>query len=578
MGQLDSVALHFSPMDFLSTGIQEVTRRLRRRHLRRTLRVEERGLEEAEIALGREAWRELAHAGNAASELAERLVPLHRLDAEGADNRTKLAETEREMAAQRDQDDSARRGFADELARLETERGPLRRAQGDLKTTSPAAGQAGAVEASDSPHRRMLQLMQDLDQREAAIRERRREEESAAAARREDLQARLRPLHSAQTQLEQSRRAPLRRLGQYLADHEDAVPPAATRHLAAVREARGQVRTLELRDVALVHESRQADPQSLRLSVFVFTTFAVFAALALLLIFRAPPRRDWLPANTQLVVSANLNRLAAANAPQMGNPWNPAWVAMTQPLLTMPILTNPATDVRRVVRAIGVSSPGQIVEYDLFETEAAAASVVSTLVVPHGFGQRYDTARLGGLPIYERSVTVACAQIGPSTIAVGPIDAVEEMIRVRLGLSHDLKLDEQFYEKFQRLDRGSAFRFVTRRPGALVDAMASPLFAPELLGGTRLLGFAARAGEPIAMVLILRAESEVVANRLASLLRERGGSLLRLAEGTAFAEPPVIEQRAIEVEFQFVLTGPAAQQFLTRIAGVGLSNTAEVGP
>lgn len=565
-------------MDFLSTGIQEVTRRLRRRHLRRTLRVEERGLEQAEIELGREGWRELAHTGNAASDLAERLVPLHRLEVEGADNRTKLAEAERELAAQRDQEETARREFTDELARLETERAPLRLAREDLKTAQPAADPGGPIEAVDSPHRRLLQQMQELDQRETALRERRSEEERAAAVLREDLQARLRPLHSAQTQLEQSRRAPLRRLGQYLADHEDAVPPAATRHLAAVREARRQMRTLELRDVALVHESRQADPQSLRLSLFVFTTFAVFAALALLLIFRTPPRRDWLPANTHLVVSANLNRLAAANAPQMGNPWNPAWVAMTQPLLTVPILTNPATDVRRVTRAIGVSPSGQIVEYDLFETEAPADSVVSTLVVPHGFGQRYDTARIGGLPIYERSAKVACAQIGPSTITVGPTDAVEEMIRVRLGLSHDLKLDEQFYAKFQRLDRGSAFRFVTRRPGALVDAVGSPLFAPELLGATRLLGFAARAGEPISMVIILRAESEVVANRLASLLRERGGALLRLAEGPAFAEPPVVEQRSIEVEFRFVLAGPAAQEFLARIAGVGLATTAKSEP
>ncbi len=565
-------------MDFLSTGIQEVARRLRRRHLRRSLRVEERGVEQAEIELGREGWRELAHAGNAASELAERLVPLHRLDTEGAETRAKLAEAERETAAQREQEATARRAFAEELARLETERAPLRRARDDLKTASPAPSPDAAGEAADSPHRRLLQQMQELEQREGVIRERRRDEERDSATRSEALQDRLRPLRAAQAQLEQSRRTPLRRLGQYLADHEDAVPPAATRHLATVREARRQMRTLELRDVALVHESRQADPQSLRLSLFVFTTFAVFAALALLLIFRAPPRRDWLPANTHLVVSANLGRLSSANAPQLGNLWNPIWVAMSQPLLAVPTLTNPVAEVRRVVRAIGVSQSGQIVEYDLVETEASAASVVSTLVVQHGFGQRYDSARLGGLPIYERSTEVACAQIGPATIAVGGSVAVEEMIRVRLGLAQALKLDEQFYEKFQSLDRGSAFRFVTRHPESLTDAHGSPLFAPELLAATRLLGFAARAAEPQTAVLFLRTDSDAAAVRLVLLLRERGAALVGLADGGSFFEPPVIEQRESEVEFRFVVAGTTARDFLTRLAGVGLSPTAESGP
>ena len=563
-------------MDFLSTGIQEVARRLRRRHLRRSLRAEERSLEQVEIELGREGWRELAHAGNTAAELAELLVPLHRLDAEGAETRAELAEAERDLAAEREQDATARRKIADELAKLETARVPLLQARDDLKAVGPTApGPDGVGETADQPpHRRLLQQVQELDQREVAIRELRRETERVAATRSEALQERLRPLRAAQEQLDQSRRAPLRRLGQYLAEHEDAVPPAATRHLSTVRNRRQQMRALEQREVALAQESRQADPQSLRLSLFVFTTFAVVAALALLLVFRAPPRRDWLPANTQLIVSANLSRLSAANAPQAGHAWNAIWAKSLRPIADVPTLANPAAEVRRVVRAIGISEPGQLVEYNLVETEDSAASVVSTLNTQHGFGQRYDSARLGGLPIYERSTELACAQIGPSTIAVGQPAAVEEMIRVRLGLSRDLRLDEQFYEKFQRLDRGSAFRFVTRQPEALIDATGAPIFATELLSAARLLGFAARSSEPAAMVFLFRAESEAAATRLSLLLRERGAALLRLAGGGAFSEPPAIEQRESEVEFRFVLTAAVAHEFLTRVAGVGLSPTA----
>lgn len=566
-------------MDFLSTGIQEVTRRLRRRHLRRSLRAEERSLQQVEIELGREGWRELAHAGNAAAELAELLVPLHRLDAEGAETRAKLAEAERDLAAEREQEATARRKIADELAKLETARVPLLHARDNLKTARPTAGgTAGVGETADSPHRRLLQQVQELEQREVGIRDRRRAAEREAAARSEALQERLRPLRAAQEQLEQSRRAPLRRLGQYLADHEEAVPPAATRHLTAVRNRRQQMRALEQREVALANESRQADPQSLRLSLFVFTTFAVVAALALLLIFRAPPRRDWLPANTQLIVSANVSRLASANAPQAGNAWNAIWAKSIRPIADVPTLANPAMEVRRVVRAIGIAEPGQLVDYNLVETEDSAASVVSTLTTQHGFGQRYDSARLGGLPIYERSTELACAQIGPSTIAVGQPASVEEMIRVRLGLSRDLRFDEQFYGKFQRLDRGSAFRFVTRQPEALIDANGAPIFATELLSATRLLGFAARSTEPAAMVFLFRAESEAAATRLSLLLRERGAALLRLVEGVGFSETPVIEQRDSEVEFRFVLPAAASQEFLTRAAGVGLSPTAAAAP
>lgn len=554
-------------MDFLSTGIQEVARRLRRRSLRRFSRAEERRLEQAEIELGREGWRELATAGNAAAELAELLVPLHRLDAEGAETREKLAAAEREIAAQREQDATARRGIADELTRLEAERVPLLRARSEPSAADPAG--AGAL--AGNPGQRLLQQLREVDEREAALRERLRAIERAAAANGVASRERLRPLQAVQEQLELSRRAPLRRLGQYLAEHEDAVPPAATRPLAGVRHRRLHLAVLAQRAGALAHESRQADPQSLRLSLFVFTTFAVVAALALLLIFRAPPRRDWLPANTELIVSANVARLAAANAPQAENAWHAIWTAAILPLAGVPALSDPAADVRRVVRAIGFSEPGRLVEYDLVETDDSAGSVVATLTMQHGFGQRFDSVRLGGLPIYERSSELALAQIGPATVAVGKSAAVEEMIRVRLGLSRDLKFDEQFYEKFQRLERGSAFRFVARRPKALLDAAGQPLFPAELLAATRLLGFAARATDPVAGVFLFRAESAVAAARLSGLLRERGAALIGLAAGTSFAEPPVIDVRDTEVEMRFILGGGPARDFLTRVAGVGLA-------
>ena len=564
-------------MDILSTGIQEVTRRFRRRNLRRSLRVEAPGLEHAEIDLGREAWRELGNASDVSGELAGLLSPLRRIDAEGAETRAKLVKAERAIAALREEEIAARRPLDDDFAKLEAERASLRQAReklpGTPSPTAPADADDGTT-TRENPHRRLLEQLQEVDRRDAGLKERRRERERKSEAEIESLRQQLLPLQLAQEQMDQARRDPLRRLGQYLAQHEDAVPPAAMRHLALVRQRRTQMTSLEQREVALAHESRQADPQSLRLSLFVFTTFAVLAALALLLIFRAPPRRDWLPANTELLISANVARLSSANAAQAGHALNPIWAETIRPLAQIPTLANPAADVRRVVRAVGLSVAGRIVEYDLVETLASAADVLSTLNSKYGFGQRFDSLNLGGLPIYEQSTEVACAQIGPETIAVGNSASVEQMIRVRLGLSGDLKIDEQFFAKFQRLDRGSAFRVVTRRPDALVDVAGGPLFASEFLGATRLLGFAIYTAEPVPVVCLLRAESEAAAALLAAMLRERGAALLRL-EGGMFAEPPVIELRESEVEFRFVLGPAAAREFLNRVAGVSLVPSAQ---
>src|SRR5262249_30838155 len=156
------------------------------------------------------------------------------------------------------------------------------------------------------------------------------------------------------------------------------------------------------------------------------------AALALLLIFRAPPRRDWLPANTQLLVSVNISQLASNGAPQANSAWNPIWNASIQPLRDIPTLANPPLDVRRVVRAVGTGVAPQLVEYNLVETSPSAASILAPLTEKHGFGLRYDSVNLGGLSLFERSADIAVAQIGPGTIAVGTTASVEQMIRVRL--------------------------------------------------------------------------------------------------------------------------------------------------
>ncbi len=528
--------------------------------------MEGKRLQNAEIELGREGWRELATATALPAELTQLLAPLREIDLAGADTRTKLAEIESEIATLREREGTARFKLDEEISQIDRDRVPLRRKRDELS----AAGPAAPITGEEAPQAGLLQKMQELDQREVELRDRRRQLEQDTALQLESLRDKLRPLQLAQDEMDQRRREPLAQLGRFLASNDQNVPPAATRQLALLRQRRTQLVSLERREVALAQESRQTDPQSVRLSIFVLTTFVVLAALALLLIFRAPPRRDWLPANTQLLVSANLSRLVSIGAPQTTSPWNAIWVATTRPVLEVPTLANPAADVRRVVRALGVAPPANLVEYNLVETNSWAAALLSPLIEKHGFGVRFDSVNLGGLPIYERSTELACAQIGPETLAVGTTPSVEQMIRVRLGLSRDLKLDEKFFEKFQRLDRGTAFRIVTQKPEAMVDASSAPLFSSELQRATKLFGLAVRAVEPVSVIFLLRAESPAAATQVSAMLRERGAALLRL-EGPGFVEAPVVELRDAEVEFRCVLSEPAAREFLARLAGVTLA-------
>src|SRR5882757_5646680 len=95
-------------MDFLSTGIQEFARRLRRRSLRRTLQAEGKRLQNAEIDLGREGWRQLATASDLPADLAILLAPLRRIDLDGADTQAKLVEIEAEIRILREREAAQR--------------------------------------------------------------------------------------------------------------------------------------------------------------------------------------------------------------------------------------------------------------------------------------------------------------------------------------------------------------------------------------------------------------------------------------------------------------------------------------
>ena len=138
---------------------------------------------------------------------------------------------------------------------------------------------------------------------------------------------------------------------------------------------------------------------------------------------------------------------------------------------------------------------------------------------------------------------VALAQIGPETLALGPRESVEALIRVRLGLREDLKSDAQFLSEFQRLDNGSAFRLVTYRPRELT-ALADTVLSPALLEHCDALGLTLDMREPVSAVFVLNTPSAHETSEVARQLQASPDEALQLrsAGPNLFIEPPTVQR------------------------------------
>ena len=134
---------------------------------------------------------------------------------------------------------------------------------------------------------------------------------------------------------------------------EIAASPEGGDELFAVsrRHRLGYERLLML-DAAWLHESQNANKQDLRIFNFVGITAAVLIALTLLLVFHAPARRDWLPKDTQTILTVDVSRFTDADftrALQSQEPdaWQAVWSGLVRKVAEVPQI-----DVRRQVSRI----------------------------------------------------------------------------------------------------------------------------------------------------------------------------------------------------------------------------------
>ena len=408
----------------------------------------------------------------------------------------------------------------------------------------------------------------------AALAARERAIDMAIAGLNKEIAATRRQAARAESEKHESYLAMGRRLVEVVASSEggDELFAVSRRHLQTYEK-------LAALDTTWLQESQNANKQDLRIFNFVGITTAVLIALALLLVFHAPARRDWLPKDTQTILTVDVSRFTDADftrALQTQEPdaWQSVWTGVLRKAAEVPQI-DVRRRVERITRAFAPSGARGVPPLDYLLVKMRDPSDVDTLrnqiLGPEG---GFRAGFVNVLPIYSKKEgDLSLAQIDPDTIAIGTWEAVKELIQVRLGLpgSDDLKSDAQFFSEFQRLEDASAFRLVTYRPRELMN-LTTPLLNAELLGNCQTLGLTLDMHEPVSAVVLLNAANNREAGQLARTLEARPDQVLGLAGAgpNLFIEPPSVKANEKQVEWRFRMTAPAAREFLQRVSRLGM--------
>ena len=614
-------------MSFIRTGLREIALKVRRQRTRIALRHERRLLQKSEINLGREGTMQAANF----PELRNEIVALKKLEQEQKEVALRIAQIEegiKKIDADRQQ--NARDQNA-AIAKLEVEKKPLLQQRHQAKHTADLCERELAaverrIQENDATDRDLLKQLAelqglnpqpaDLEAKSASISSRRArlpEERaelvrarlgSADAARlakekliaaeaelavvekniertRSEFEARDRKLNDnirtqqeavqeARTQhqtVEERKNPAYLSIGRHLAA-QGIAPPNAPHLLAEAHRRREAVdRHLQHREeLALL--SSKIDKQELR--KFYFSVFSVLALLAIILpvAFQSPRKREWLPQQTDTILSINTDQFERADLPKrwrkdQPDTWPRIWPGLIGAAASTPRL-DVLRDAVRITRAVSSDETGKTREFVLVEGRRNVSRAIRGIADDKSFEKR----TINGLPVWERPPGFAVARVGPATLAVGAPGEVDELVRVRLGMKPDLKITGQLFDRFQALDRESALRLISRNPPDL-SRVFHPIFTRELLDVSQLLGLALTLQNPVKAKLLLKLNSSEGATQLARSLRDDPQHWLHLSDSELllYSQPPEIQRQGnSNLELRFVIPENSARLLLGRIA------------
>jgi hypothetical protein len=610
-------------VSFIRTGLREIGLKIRRQRTRIALRHEKRLLQKSEINLGREGTAQAANF----PELRNEIVALKKLEQEQKEVALRIARIEEGIKKIEEERQQNAREQTEAIARLESEKKPLLQQRNQAKTNVDVcerelAGVERRIQESEAADRDLLKQLSDLhaldpapadlEARSADITARRarlpekraelvrarlgsadavrlaKEKLNAAevelstvekniARTRSEFEARDRKLNdNVRAQQEAARDARTHHqtveerknpaylsIGRHLAE-KGVAPPNAPHLLAQAHRRRGAVDQLLQHRAELSTLSSQIDKQELR--KFYFSVFSVFVllALTLLVVFQSPRGREWLPQETDTIMSINADQFERANlAKRWPNDQPKLLPGLIGAAASVPGLTL-SRDTVRVTRALTTNETGETREFNLVEARRSLPKVIRTISDDKTFLKR----SISGLPVWERRPDFAVARVGPATLAVGAPNEVDELVLVRLGMKPDLKITGQLFDHFQALDRDSALRIISRNPPDL-SRVFHPIFTSELLNASQLLGLAVNLQTPVKARVLIKVNSTKNAADLARNLHDNPQQWLRLPDSQLllYSGPPEVQRQGTsDMELRFAVPEDSARLLLERLA------------
>ena len=610
-------------MSFIRTGLRELGLKVRRQRTRLALRHVRRQLQRSEIYLGREGTAQAA----SFPEVRNEIVALKKLEQEQKEVALRIAQIEDALKTIESERAGNARAQSDAIAKLEQEKKPILQRRDEAKHAAAVcerelAGVEARLQANDSADRELLRQLSalqaqappppDLDARTAELASKRTrlpneraeivraregsaeacrqatqrlaaaEDELSAAERnivrvREGFDATDRGLNDkavgqqealrqakAQHQTVEERKDPAYlNIGRHLATRGIA-PPNAPHLLHDVLRHRQSVQRHHEHREQLNVLSAQIDKQELRKFYFVIFSILILLGIVLLLVFQSPPKREWLPRETDAILSLNAERFDRDDLPKKWRNedfWLQTWPGLIGAASQTPRLRIPG-DTSRVTRALTTAENSPPREFLLVEARDNISSVVRTIAEDRQFEKR----TISGLPVWQRS-DFSVARVGPKTLAVGLPDGVDELVRVRLGLDADLQITGEFFDRFQALDRETTLRLISRDPPGLIRIF-HPIFPRELLDRAQLLGLGVSLQTPAKARLLLRLSSESAASDLAKSIHDNPTQWLRLEQSDLplFTAAPEITRQHADLEIRFNVPENTARLLLQRIA------------
>ena len=612
-------------MSFIRTGLREIGLKIRRQKTRIALRHEKRVLQKSEIALGREGVSQAVNF----PEVRNEIVALKKLEQEQKEVAVRIATIEEGVRKIELQRESNAREQNAALAKLEEEKKPILQRQQVAKSAADLCDrELSSVERrlqeNDVADRDLLKKVAELqaqspppDDLEAqmakisarrvrlpeekaevmrarmgaadacrAAKEKLSEAETAVAGIdkqiakvREEYEARDRVLNEqSRTQqdalkearghhqiVEEKKNPAYLNIGRHLAS-QGIAPPNAPHLLAEVQKHRGAVERHSQHTAELAVLSSQIDKQELRKFYFAVFSVVVVMLIIVALIVQSPQKREWLPQETETILSVNLEQLERDDLPKRWKKdqaleWQNVWVGLIASAQRTPVLNLPR-DAMRVTRALAASESGPAHEYVLVEARTDVSRVVNSIERDKAFERR----TISGLPMWLRP-EYALARVGPRTLAIGGEKEVASLARVRLGIDPDLKITGPLFDRFQSLKEGNALRLVSRDPAKL-GSLFAPVFSNELLDSCDLFGLSLTLQNPVKARLTLKAKSPQAAGELAARIRNEPQRLLKMADGDLllFVQPPEVDVQGPDVQLRFDIPENAARLMLQRLA------------